>query len=161
MILVLTASAVAAPHASGASSVMCQFVAVVTLTPGAAMMSGSGTFATDGGLEEPSGTLDCGAAGTGTAGFAGTFGTGPTAALGGDGCAVGSGSGSLVYELAGRRTTGTFTWQRLVVLGEFYGSLGDAAIAGTFEFLPADGQDCVNVPVTQATVTGQSMSSGI
>lgn len=155
----------ATAQAQAQTAAACTFSTHVTLSPGVSTTPSTGTFTTGG----QTGTIDCqgviaGAmiTGPGTVGYSGSYGTG---LLGPDDCAQGGGSGTFDYTIpttAGAYgVSGGFTFQRVALAGEFTGRAeGAGYFAGVFEFTPDEGQDCVNVPVTSASVTGQAVLAG-
>jgi hypothetical protein len=138
----------------------CDLKLAVTLTPGISMTASSGTFRSTSGAMRCSGqvfgtTLTHQKAGT--ISISGTYGP--------DTCARGKGKGTFTAILAGKRVTGSFTYNRAGELGSFAGSASGGAgntatVAGGFLFQPASGQNCVQVKVTKATVTGAAVLNG-
>lgn len=148
----VVALAVGMPAANAQSASACTFTTHVTITPGAGTTPSAGTFTTGGetGTIECTGTLT----GTGTVGYEGTFGD----ALSADTCAFGEGSGTFSYTIGATHVTGTFHYVRAAAAGVFGGPSDDGgSFGGLFEFMPDEGQDCVNAAVTGATVTGQAV----
>jgi hypothetical protein len=138
----------------------CELKLTVTITPGISMKATSGTF------KSTTGTMRCtgqlfGKTVTrqqaGTVSISGSYGP--------DTCATGKGRGTFSASLAGKRASGSFTYNRFGELGNFSGRATDglgstASIAGGFVFQPASGQNCVQVKVTKATVTGTAVLVG-
>ena len=141
-------------HAEVAASV-CTFESQVVIDPAVSPTPHTGTFKTP-----APGTITCHGSieGTGTIEYHGQTGT----AAGGESCALDAqGIGKLNYTINGVTRHGTFSFTRVGAGGQFNGSFNDGgAINGSFQFFPKDGQDCVTVPISQATVKGQAAITG-
>ncbi len=147
---VLTAIASVLP-ATAQGAAICTFEARVAIDPGVTPTPTPGTFTTI----EP-GTIECTGAleGSGPITFEGVTGS----LAGGESCALDvGGAGSLAFSAGADQVTGTFTFSRLAVAGGFEATTSVGPLAGVFEFEPAEGQDCVNTPITEAKVTGQAV----
>ncbi|GAC1411655.1 MAG: hypothetical protein NVSMB57_06670 [Actinomycetota bacterium] len=153
--LALIAGASLMPANAAVAASVCTFESQVVINPAVSPTPHTGTFATP-----APGTITCHGSieGTGTIEYHGKTGT----AAGGESCALDAqGLGDINYTINGVARAGTFSFTRLGAGGQFNGTLtGGGDINGTFEFIPKDGQDCVNVPISQATVKGQAVISG-
>jgi len=149
-----------APTAHAASAATCAASSGVTLSPGISMKPSSGTF-----TSAPGGTLACvgvvkgvKVGGKGTLSFQGSYGPGDT-------CSSGKGSGTLAAALpkvggGHLSVSGTFTLTRVGSAVTVKGKLAGSQLAGSLQFLPKAGQNCVKTKVTSATVTGAALSVG-
>ncbi len=82
-----------------------------------------------------------------------------------DTCASGKGKGTFSASIGGKSVKGSFTYTRVGTAGTFSGTatngLGSTAtIGGGFLFQPPTNQNCVQVRVTSATVTGSAALEG-
>jgi hypothetical protein len=156
----LSVAATTAGAAGKPTRAVCDLKLTVALTPGISMKATSGTFKSTSGAMRCTGQLfgtTLTHQKTGTLSIAGTYGP--------DTCASGKGKGTFSATLAGKRALGSFTYNRAGELGSFTGTARDglgstAAIRGGFLFQPASGQNCVQVKVTKATVTGVAVLNG-
>ena len=150
--------------ANAATGATCALEVGVKVLPGISTKPSKGTF------KSASGTLGCvgvvkntPVAGQGKISFAGIYGKGRLAAAqGGDTCEAGSGVGSLTASVPKAtggtlKLTGKFKFERVGTNVLVNGKLGGATIAGSFQFLPKVGQDCVQKKVTSATVFGTAL----
>ncbi|MGH2829735.1 MAG: hypothetical protein ACRDJM_04570 [Actinomycetota bacterium] len=135
--------------ASAQGATVCTFESDVEISPGVTPEPTNATFRTP----EP-GTITCmgGIEGTGTIEYGGVTG------IIGENCALDvQGSGTLTYTIGATTVTGTFEFTRVGLAGEFVADTSAGPLAGLFQFQPAEGQDCVTTPVTEAHVTGQAV----
>jgi hypothetical protein len=154
-------SAAATAGAAGKPTrAVCDLKLSVTITPGISLKASSGTF------KSTTGTMRCtgqlfGTTVThqkpGTVSISGTYGP--------DTCATGKGKGTFSATLSGKRASGSFSYTRAGELGSFTGRASDGAgstatLRGGFLFQPAAGQNCAQVKVTKATVTGAAVLQG-
>jgi hypothetical protein len=141
------------------TAAVCDLKLTVTITPGISLKATSGTFKSTTGTMRCTGTLfgTTLTARSGTVAISGSYGP--------DTCATGKGRGTFSATLAGKRASGSFSYNRAGEVGNFTGTARDglgstASIAGGFLFQPAAGQNCVQVKVTKATVTGAAVLAG-
>lgn len=129
---------------------VCTLEADVEITPGVSLTPHTGTFRTP----QP-GTITCTGAleGSGSLAFEGHTGT----LAGGENCAFDiQGGGTLGFNIGNRLVGGTFEFSRTGVVGFFVATTDAGSMLGIFQFAAAEGQDCVNTPITRAHVTGQT-----
>jgi hypothetical protein len=156
-LLVLATAGAAGPKRTAAQ---CNLKIIVSLTPGISLKATNGTFTGTGGSINCSGTVFgkvVNQTQKGTLSISGSYGP--------DTCASGKGKGTFSASIAGKTVKGSFTYTRVGETGTFTGTARDglgstATIGGGFLFQPAAGQNCVQVRVTRATVTGTAALAG-
>lgn len=154
----------AAPMTARANTLaVCTFEAQVDIYPGVSMEPKETYFSSRDGALSCTGMLR-GQEITGPDSIYFT-GRGGNGWIGGETCVQDTSLGYVSIRLPGpdgdMYADGHFTAQRVGVVGAFDAQFSDAGIAdGVFEFLAAEGQDCVNTRVTEATVMGQFVIVG-
>jgi hypothetical protein len=156
-LLVATTAGAAGPKRTAAE---CNLKINVSLSPGISLTATSGTFTGTGGSINCTGTVFgkvVNQTQKGTLSISGSYGP--------DTCASGKGKGTFSASIAGKTVRGSFTYTRAGETGTFTGSATDglgstATIGGGFLFQPPSTQNCVQVRVTKATVTGVAVLQG-
>ncbi|MEW6473472.1 MAG: hypothetical protein AB1679_14465 [Actinomycetota bacterium] len=142
--------------AGAAAESRCKFSMNVDIAPGISLTPNSGTFTSNG----ETGKADC-AAGAGTIGIAGSYGTKDPDSCGGAFSEGNEGNGTFVLSAptgsGPERVESTFTFvygQLSTTGGVVAGTFESARFTGTFQLTPTAG-DCFSAPVTKALVTGE------
>jgi hypothetical protein len=156
-LLVAATAGAAGPKRTAAT---CNLKITVFISPGISMTATSGTFSGTGGSINCTGMVFgkvVNQTQKGSLSISGSYGP--------DTCAKGKGKGTFSASIAGKTVRGSFTYNRVGETGEFTGTASDglgstATIGGGFLFQPASGQNCVQVRVTKATVTGVAALEG-